>query len=73
MRNKTIGTITNSAQARNAPIEPINMGDKMSPNKTIEAQIDAMIETDIDFSRESRWEAENPQLPEQIELFEEEI
>ena len=49
------------------------MGDKMSPNKTIEAQIDAMIETDIDFSRESRWEAENPQLPEQIELFEEEI
>ncbi len=43
----------------------------MSPTKSLEAQIDAMIETDIDFDRESRWEAENPQFPEQIELFEE--
>ena len=44
----------------------------MSPTKSIEAQIDSMISADIDFSLESRWEAENPQLPEQIELFEEE-
>ena len=36
-----------------------------SPNKTLEAQLDAMIETDID-----QW-IEDKQEPEQIELFEE--
>jgi hypothetical protein len=31
------------------------------------------IDTDIDCDRESRWEAENPQFPVQIYLFEGEI
>lgn len=29
------------------------------------------VDLEIDFDRESRWEAENPEMPEQIDLFEE--
>ncbi len=43
----------------------------MSPNKSFARQLDEFIDNDIAFDRECRWEAENPPLPEQIELFEE--
>lgn len=45
----------------------------MTPTKSLDAQIDAMIETDIDFYRECRGELESIVFPVQEELFEEEI
>lgn len=35
--------------------------------------VDDMIDADIDFDRERRYEAENPELPEQLEFDEAEL